>query len=151
SRIRHVLGVDVADADVPGRLQPLGFAVEQRAGASGVQSAIAWSVTVPSFRVDVQREIDLIEEIARHDGYKGRPATVPAVPRPHAPPDPRSVRDQLFRQLLTACGMSEAVTFSFIEAAAAGAFADAGHAGAEPAGRGSGGGHGSGAGGVVAV
>src|SRR5262249_52968144 len=71
SRIQHVLGIAVADPEVPARLEPLGFVVarseEERPRAS-------WSVTVPSFRVDVQREIDLIEEIARHDGYASLPA-----------------------------------------------------------------------------
>jgi phenylalanyl-tRNA synthetase beta chain len=133
SRIQHVLGIAVADADVPARLTPLGFTVERREAEDGTRANPAagsdasrasdpvtrWAVTVPTFRVDVQREIDLIEEIARHDGYKGLPATFPELTAPAAPPDPRSRRDRLLRQLLTACGMSEAVTFSFIEAAAA--------------------------------
>src|SRR5262249_20701196 len=83
-----------------------------------------WTVTVPSFRVDVQREIDLIEEIARHDGYAGLPATFPKLTDAQAAPDVRSLRDRLGRQGLTGCGPSEAVTFSFIEASAAAPFAD---------------------------
>ncbi|HEX4567625.1 MAG TPA: phenylalanine--tRNA ligase subunit beta [Vicinamibacterales bacterium] len=117
SRIQHVLGIAVADADVPTRLKPLGFSVSDDRGPMTVDHR--WTVTVPTFRVDVEREIDLIEEIARHDGYKGLPATFPELTAAQAPPDPRPRRDQLIRQLLTACGMSEAVTFSFIEAAAA--------------------------------
>ena len=45
--------------------------------ASHLAPPTSWSVSVPSFRVDVLREIDLIEEIARHDGYLGLPATFP--------------------------------------------------------------------------
>jgi len=120
SRIQHVLGIAVADADVPARLTPLGFSVSDHRPSTIDHR---WTVTVPTFRVDVQREIDLIEEIARHDGYTGLPATFPELTAPQAPPDPRSRRDRLLRQLLTACGMSEAVTFSFIEAAAAQPFA----------------------------
>jgi phenylalanyl-tRNA synthetase beta chain len=163
ARIAHVLGMEVRDEDVPRRLEPLGFRVaiadartaeREAVGArvtygSGVYTTptirlpppASWSVAVPSFRVDVQREIDLIEEIARHDGYKGLPATFPELTAPQPPPDPRSVRDRLFRQLLTACGMSEAVTFSFIEASAAAAFADVENPGTEP-GSGDGDGHG---------
>ena len=116
-RIAHVLGLAVPDAEVPRILEPLGFAVES--------SAPAWQVEVPSFRVDVLREIDLIEEIARHDGYAGLPDTFPELTAAQPPPDPRTMRDRLLRQVLTACGMSEAMTFAFIEAAAAAPFAEA--------------------------
>ena len=75
-----------------------------------------WTVAVPSFRVDVLREVDLIEEIARHDGYVGLPATFPELTVPQPPPDARTLRDRLLRQVLTACGLSEAMTFAFIEA-----------------------------------
>src|SRR5262245_20845634 len=119
SRIERVLGMPVPDADVPARLEPLGFVV-----ASHLAPHASWSVTVPSFRVDVQREIDLIEEIARHDGYLGVPATFPRLTAAQAAPDIRSLRDRLVRQVLTGCGLSEAVTFSFIEMSAAALFAD---------------------------
>jgi phenylalanyl-tRNA synthetase beta chain len=147
SRIAHVLGIAVDDAAVPRILTPLGFAVEPqtpnlgrrpsdlgprtsdvgpRTSALGLQS---WSVTVPTFRVDVQREIDLIEEIARHDGYVGLPATFPVLAEPQAPPDPRTLTDRGLRHVLTACGLSEAMTFAFVERSAALPFA----AGLEPA------------------
>jgi phenylalanyl-tRNA synthetase beta chain len=116
-RIERVLGMSVPPGDVPRILEPLGF---------GVGSPTpAWDVEVPSFRVDVLREIDLIEEIARHDGYAGLPDTFPELTTAQPPPDPRMMRDRLLRQVLTACGMSEAMTFAFIEAAAAAPFAEA--------------------------
>jgi phenylalanyl-tRNA synthetase beta chain len=139
SRIERVLGMRIADADVPKILQPLGFAVTSKEDA-GVRSrfstlenrdltpASSWEVSVPSFRVDVLREVDLIEEIARHDGYVGLPATFPPVTVPPPPPDARTLRDRLVRQVLTACGLSEAMTFAFIEAAAAAPFSAAEHA-----------------------
>lgn len=141
SRIERVLGVRVPDADVPAILEPLGFGVrsiedrgprtedreprtlDPRSSPLALRSS--WDVTVPTFRVDVLREIDLIEEIARHDGYVGLPATFPELTRPQPPPDARTLRDRLLRQVLTACGLSEAMTFAFIEASAAAPFADA--------------------------
>ena len=122
ARIERVLGMRVADADVPKILEPLGFEVSPKPlrGEGGG----AWEVGVPSFRVDVLREVDLIEEIARHDGYAGLPATFPELTTPQAPPDARTLRDRLLRQVLTACGMSEAMTFAFIDAPAAAPFAD---------------------------
>ena len=127
-RITRVLGESVADSEIPARLEPLGFAVEER-GAEGPLASREWNVHVPSFRVDVQREIDLIEEIARHDGYKGLPATFPALTQPQPAPDPRTVRDRRIRHVLTACGLSEAMTFAFTEREAAMPFAG----GVEPA------------------
>jgi phenylalanyl-tRNA synthetase beta chain len=129
ARVERVLGVAIADHDVPKILQPLGFTVEvldrNREGrdadrrAAQLESRSSWQVTVPTFRVDVLREVDLIEELARHDGYIALPATFPALTAPQPPPDPRTVRDRLLRQILTGCGLSEAMTFSFIEASAA--------------------------------
>ena len=84
-----------------------------------------WHVTVPTFRVDVSREVDLIEEVGRHYGYDRLPATFPALEAPPASSDPRIGRDRLVRRVLLAAGCSEAVTFSFIAAEAAAPFADA--------------------------
>ena len=123
SRIERVLGVTVPDAAVPGILGPLGFSLEEDAAVGGIPRQ--WRVTVPTYRVDVQREVDLIEEIARHDGYLGLPATFPELTESQPPPDPRTMRDRLIRQVLTACGMSEAMTFAFIEAVAAAPFGNA--------------------------
>ena len=117
SRIERVLGMTVPGDSVPKILEPLGFVVE-----TGPRT---WTVGVPSYRVDVLREVDLIEEIARHDGYVGLPATFPALTVPSPPPDPATVRDRLLRHVLTACGLSEAMTFAFIEAAAGTPFAAA--------------------------
>jgi phenylalanyl-tRNA synthetase beta chain len=123
SRIEHVLGMAVDEEAVPRILEPLGFSIDD--GGIGHRT---WAVTVPSFRVDVQREIDLIEEIARHDGYVSLPAAFPVLRAPQAAPGARTVRDRLLRHLLTGAGLSEAQTFAFIEAAAAAPFAAAEHA-----------------------
>jgi phenylalanyl-tRNA synthetase beta chain len=72
----------------------------------------------------VQREVDLIEEIARHDGYRALPTTFPALTEPQAAPDPRTLRDRTARHVLTACGLSEAMTFAFIERQAAEPFVE---------------------------
>ena len=124
ARIERVLGTRVGDAAVPERLEPLGFSVSSDIVGRSPDSGSRWTVTVPSYRVDVLREVDLIEEIARHDGYEGLPATFPALAAPQPPPDSRTLRDRRLRQVLTACGLSEAMTFAFIEAAAAAPFAD---------------------------
>lgn len=116
-RIERVLGQAVSDAHVERILKGLGFDI--RRGDQG------WDVSVPTFRVDVSREVDLVEEIGRHYGYDKLPTTFPALVTLTPPPDPRIERDRLLRRVLLAAGCSEAVTFSFIDAAVARQFADA--------------------------
>ncbi len=122
ARIARVLGQAVPAADVPRILTALGFAVAGDAGGAEPQ----WLVTVPTFRVDVTREIDLIEEVGRHHGFDRLPATFPALAAPQGPPDPGITRDRLIRQVLTAAGFSESMTFAFIERAAAMPFCEPG-------------------------
>jgi phenylalanyl-tRNA synthetase beta chain len=110
-RIGRLLGEEVPAALVPGLLQPLGFSLEE--------SSAGWTVTVPSYRVDVAREADLIEEVGRHFGFDRIPATFPALKRPQPPPDTAIVRERVLRQQLVASGFSEAMTFAFVERDAA--------------------------------
>jgi phenylalanyl-tRNA synthetase beta chain len=112
-RIGRVLGQAVPPADVPRILEPLGFQVVDAPAAAG------WTVTVPSFRVDVQREVDLIEEVGRHYGFDRLPTTFPVLEAPQAAPDDAIVKERLIRRLLTSSGFSEAMTFAFIERQAA--------------------------------
>ena len=62
ARVNAILGTELDDAAVAAYLEPIGFACASQ--APGVQT-----VTVPTFRSDSTREIDVIEEVARHHGY----------------------------------------------------------------------------------
>ena len=121
ARIGQVLGVDVEAEFVAATLARLGFDADPLPAGDGGR---AWRVTVPAHRVDVGREIDLIEEVARHHGYDRLPATFPAAVRPPAPPGGALGRRRLLRRVLTASGCSEAITYGFIEEAAAAPFVD---------------------------
>lgn len=118
SRIARVLGQAVPDADVPRFLGPLGFSVAE----SRNDAEPGWLVTVPSYRIDIQREVDLIEEVGRHYGFDKLPTTFPVLDAAQRPPDPAIQRDRLTRQVLTAAGFSESMTFAFVERAAAAPF-----------------------------
>ena len=115
ARLALLLGVRVPDEDVVRILRGLGLTVQS--------SPDGWDVSVPTFRVDLQREADLIEEAGRHFGFDKLPATFPAMSEPAPPPDPRIERDQHVRHILASAGFSEAVSFGFIEARAAELFA----------------------------
>jgi phenylalanyl-tRNA synthetase beta chain len=120
ARLASLLGVAVPDADVVRILRGLGLDV--------TPAGDGWDVLAPTYRVDLLREVDLIEEVGRHYGFD-RLDTFPVLTRPAPAPDPRVVRDRLLRRVLTAAGLSEAVTFGFVEAKAAALF-DGGPAGA---------------------
>jgi phenylalanyl-tRNA synthetase beta chain len=114
-RLAGLLGITVDDREVERILRRLGLDVKP--------ASDGWDVIVPTFRVDLLREVDLIEEVGRHHGFDMLPATFPVQTAPAPPPDPRIARDRLVRRVLTAAGLSEAVTFGFIEARAAAPFA----------------------------
>jgi phenylalanyl-tRNA synthetase beta chain len=83
---------------------------------------------VPSFRVDVSREADLIEEVGRHWGFDRIPATFPALREMPRPSSPAMETARRLRRVLTGAGLQEASTFTFIEEEAAAPFAPPGTA-----------------------
>jgi len=79
-------------------------------------SSTSLNVTVPSFRPDIEREVDLIEEVARLYGYEQIPATMPqGAVNAQRPPQRQQVQKQL-RDAIVAAGFSEALNYSFIAA-----------------------------------
>ena len=122
SRIKRVLGLDIDTEFVVGTLTRLGFVLHADRDASE-ETGPSWNVLVPTHRVDVSREVDLVEEVARHYGYDRLPSTFPPLVRAPAPPDPWQRRLDVLRRVLTASGCSEAITYSFIERDAALPFA----------------------------
>jgi len=118
ARLALLFGTVVPDRDVERILRGLGLQVSA--------TADGWYVLAPTFRVDLSREADLIEEVARHHGFDRLAPSFPPMTMAAPAPDPRIARDRLVRRVMTAAGVSEAVTFGFIESATAEAFAAAG-------------------------
>jgi phenylalanyl-tRNA synthetase beta chain len=115
ARLAALVGQAIPDADAARILTSLGFRL--------APAPDGWQVDVPSFRVDVLREADLIEEVARHWGLDRVPATFPALRAMPRPSDASLTAGRLVRRLLCGAGLQEAVTFTFIEEAAAAPFA----------------------------
>jgi phenylalanyl-tRNA synthetase beta chain len=113
-RIARLLGQEIPDADVVRILRALAFEV--------TDAAEGWQVVPPSFRVDVAREADLVEEIGRHVGFDRIPATFPTLDRLPPPAAPGVIRARTVRRLLCGAGLQEAATFTFMEEAAAAPF-----------------------------
>lgn len=110
SRIAHVLGVSFTAERVRALLSPLGFEV-------GAEADGTVPVRVPGFRsLDVRREIDLIEEVARTHGYDAFPADLGPY-RPGSVPDhPLFALEDELRAALAARGLLEAQTPAFVPA-----------------------------------
>jgi phenylalanyl-tRNA synthetase beta chain len=116
-RVRAVLGAEVEPAEMRRVLEALGFTLKDAAPGR-------WAASVPTWRIDVLRDIDLIEEIARHYGYDRLPTTFPPLTDVPSRPDRRQERDRVVRRVAASAGFSESVTFSFIARDSAAAFAD---------------------------
>lgn len=71
-------------------------------------------VNVPSFRPDIEREVDLIEEIVRLYGYDRIPVTMPAGTADAKLPPVRQLLQKSLRQTMVAAGFSEAMNYSFV-------------------------------------
>ena len=79
---------------------------------------------IPTWRLDVEREIDLIEEIARIYGYNRFPNTLPAFAG-GVVETPDAAKDAALRSALLALGYNQAVSLSFVSAAEAQQFSSA--------------------------
>ena len=104
-RVNLVLGTEIEPATMEEILTRLGFDVS-------ISGSVYW-VTVPPFRSDITREIDLIEEIARVYGYDNIPTTLPKGDIPVPTLDRKVEVRRRVKQCLLAAGMMEAVNYSF--------------------------------------
>src|SRR5712692_2813903 len=122
----RVMGADVPDADVEEILSALGFApvrVDSTQGTAGSLLA-AWTCRRPSWRGDVTREIDLIEEVARLYGLDKFPARLPASRLPASRLEYAEAEDQL-RERLIGLGYQEIITIPIVNEASDAVFRDA--------------------------
>ena len=106
AKVGQVLGIDVSAEESVRILTGLGLTCTEQNEATA-------SFVAPSFRLDLTRECDLIEEVARIFGYDKIPddATLPVVSTQ------RTVREKVgdrVRNYLPSCGFFEALTISFI-------------------------------------
>ena len=106
-RVNFVLGTTLEASEMVQILNRLGFDVD----ATGD----IYHVTVPTFRADITREIDLIEEIARVHGYDNIPTTLPKGDIPVPAQDPKTEIRKRIKHFLLAAGMMEAVNYSFCD------------------------------------
>lgn len=101
-QVPRILGIAIDEARIVAILEALGLKHEGNL-----------AFAPPSWRADLDREIDLIEEVARIHGYHHIPENV-AVPVTASSRGPRERVEAIVRNTLTACGFDEAVTYSLV-------------------------------------
>jgi phenylalanyl-tRNA synthetase beta chain len=111
----RVMGADVPDAEIEAILAALGLAPLAAAPRATPDALVAaWECTRPSWRHDVTREIDLIEEVARHYGYDKFPARLP-VAKQAAARLPHAEAEDRFCERLVALGYDEIIAIPLVD------------------------------------
>jgi phenylalanyl-tRNA synthetase beta chain len=108
SQVSRILGKKLGTQEVVTILKRLGFELVPEPGSDP-----QFSVRIPTWRLDVEREIDIIEEIARLHGYNRFPNTLPAFSGGVVENPTRSKESKL-RSSLLSLGYNEAVSLTFI-------------------------------------
>ncbi|MBN2198527.1 MAG: phenylalanine--tRNA ligase subunit beta [Candidatus Aminicenantes bacterium] len=106
-RVAELLGVEIDAEFIRKLLTALGFGLQ-------AQPRQSWLVKVPSFRVDIEREADLVEEIARFYGYDRIPSVVPPLKIIERAASEENRPDRA-AQVLLQQGFDEVLTYSFAD------------------------------------
>jgi len=129
SQLKRVLGIDVPAERVREILLALGLEKKPSPHPSPLPEGEGICVVAPSWRRDLTREIDLVEEVGRIHGYDKIPEDV-GVPMVASARRREDRVQQRVREVLTACGFDEAMTISVVDEPMAAAFSP--WTGAEP-------------------
>jgi phenylalanyl-tRNA synthetase beta chain len=131
SEVKRILGIELSEEEIKKILGKLGFTVtrgipQQAAsvrsvhtvGSGGPHAAVVeavsdFSVTIPTWRLDVEREVDLLEELARIYGYNKFPNTLPSFAGAVVAL-PNEQKDAKLRDTMLALGYDEAISITFI-------------------------------------
>jgi phenylalanyl-tRNA synthetase beta chain len=117
SEVQRILGTTIDEegitaATVENVLTALGCKLSTEPGSSGA----AWQVVLPGWRLDLEREIDLIEEVARVYGYNRFANTLPEFGE-GVRALPSAEKETTVRRTLLAAGFHEAISSTFCSAA----------------------------------
>lgn len=105
-KVENVLGIKISCDEITDLLKPLEFKVIKA-------DAVSVSLQIPTFRVDVTREIDVIEEIGRMYGYGNVPMVLPAVGTLESEIDNRREPVSNLKSAFISSGFFEAINYSF--------------------------------------
>jgi phenylalanyl-tRNA synthetase beta chain len=130
SEVRRNLGIDISPDQIESILGRLGFEFDNAdfledktrdTNLTGKKICEAFQVRIPSWRLDVEREIDLLEELARIYGFNRFPNTLPPFVGAvvELPEEPKNAK---VRETMLALGYDETISITFISEAEAKTF-----------------------------
>lgn len=105
-RVNAVLGTEIEVDEMVGYLSGLGIETSVEDGMLICR--------IPTFRRDITREIDIVEEVGRAMGYDHLPMTLPVVPLP-GKDSPEGGFSKKLRRILMSCGAQEVLTHSLVD------------------------------------
>ncbi len=105
--IERWIGIPMKGNQIASILTRLGLQVSKTSGTS-------WKVQIPSFRSDLTRTVDLIEEVTRVYGFDNIPETLPERAPLFIPENPLLKVEGTVRDICAGAGLYESVTFSLI-------------------------------------
>ncbi len=110
AKVHRLLAINIDYSAIKAMLESIGLQVKAGSCADSLQ------VDIPSFRPDLEREVDLIEEVARLYGYDQIPVSMPVGTVEGKMPPVRQVLQKNIRQAMVTAGFSEAMNYSFVAA-----------------------------------
>jgi len=108
SRNNDLLGMELDSMEITRLLESIELMVTQADDDTLL-------VTPPGFRVDLEREVDLIEEVARLQGYNEIPTSMPVVPMSFPEQQPGLELRKKLAAMLVSQGFYEAINYSFVD------------------------------------
>jgi len=105
-RVCDLLGMELSSGRIAGHLESIEFGVAEHDGESMM-------ITVPSFRVDIEREVDLVEEVARLVGYNNIPIKLPQIGMDYPQREALRILRRRAADNFIARGFTEAINYSF--------------------------------------
>jgi phenylalanyl-tRNA synthetase beta chain len=105
-RANDLIGISLDTAEIARILSNLQFSVRELGDGN-------LEVVAPSYRVDIEREIDLVEEIARLNGFDRIPTSMPMARVSSDRPTPQQSLQRILRDALVSHGMHEIINYSF--------------------------------------
>lgn len=109
SHVKELTGVDIAESKMEQILQNLGLSISK--------TPSGWEVSVPSYRVDISLNVDLVEEIIRVNGYNNIPGEKMMAAITAGTIEPHEALSLRMAQFFAARGYHETINYSFVDPA----------------------------------